>query len=176
MPRPRKPLHITIEQLRSLIAYDPATGLLTRLVACGGYEVGDIAGSTRPGNGYVYVQVAGVTYLAHRLAWAIHYGVWPEHDIDHRNRVRSQNWIDNLKPADQAINTANSGKTNKSGFRGVMFAPRYSRYRARITIHGRQIHLGYYTTAVDAAKVYDAAVIEHYGSDFPTNANLGKFQ
>lgn len=175
MPRDRKPLHISIERLRELVSYDPLTGQLTRKVARGKYAAGTVMGNIG-GRGYRYVVIEGVTHLAHRVAWAIHYGVWPEHDIDHRNRVRSENWIDNLKPADQAINTANSVKTNKSGFRGVMFAPRYSRFRARITINGRQKHLGYYATGVEAAKVYDAAVIEHYGSDFPTNASLGKFQ
>jgi hypothetical protein len=47
---------------------------------------------------------------------------------------------------------------NKSGYKGVTFHSRDKHWRARITIDGKQRHLGAFSSAIDAARAYDAAV------------------
>jgi len=44
-------------------------------------------------------------------------------------------------------------------FKGVNFVSRLSRYRAVIYANNKQIHIGYFTGSVAAAKAYDKAAI-----------------
>ena len=58
------------------------------------------------------------TLRANRLAWAMHTGIDPgEFEIDHKNRVRDDNSISNLRPVTRAENIVNS--SNKSATPGV---------------------------------------------------------
>jgi hypothetical protein len=51
------------------------------------------------------------------------HGRWPEHDIDHRNGVRDDNRLENLREATNAQNTQNHGRprTNPTDYHGVSF-------------------------------------------------------
>ena len=51
--------------------------------------------------------------------------------------------------------------TNTSGYRGVGLKKSSSKYYAAITINNKTKHLGYFTTAFEAAKAYDQYVIEN---------------
>lgn len=52
----------------------------------------------------------------------------------------------------------------KSGLKGVCFFTRRSKWRASITIGGASIWLGDFSSEVDAAKAYDVAAIQNYGT------------
>ena len=64
----------------------------------------------------------GVRLMAHRVAWAIYYGVWPTGMIDHINGDGLDNRICNLRDVTHKENARNSRRkaTNKSGCSGVM--------------------------------------------------------
>ena len=49
----------------------------------------------------------------------------------------------------------------KSDYRGVMWER--GRWRAKITVNGQRLHLGYFDDEAAAAKAYDAAAQEHLG-------------
>lgn len=115
-----------IEEIRAALVYDPATGVITRN--------GRVAGCDK-GNGYWRVTFKGKTYAAHRLAWAIYYGEWPDGEIDHINRVRGDNRIGNLR-----IVSREQNMRNRSGVAGV--AIERNRWRAYIWTNGRLLHLG----------------------------------
>jgi hypothetical protein len=90
--------------------------------------------------------------------------------VDH---IREQNTLDNrrsnLRICTNAQNSYNRGKNknNTSGFKGVsLFA---GKWRALIAINGKLIHLGYYSTAEQAAKAYDAKAKELHGEFARTN-------
>lgn len=95
--------------------------------------------------------------------------------VDHANRRRLDNRRANLRVATPTESSYNSGKINKSGYRGVSHFPycfkgqkRYERakqWQARIRIEGRKraLSLGYYATAEEAARAYDRAAREHHG-------------
>jgi len=53
---------------------------------------------------------------------------------------------------------------NSSGFRGVSFIKRSGRWRASVKQGGKPKHLGCFTTAIEAAKAYDAKAIELFGA------------
>jgi hypothetical protein len=52
-------------------------------------------------------------------------------------------------------------RRNRSGFRGVSFEAHARKWRARIYVRGRKIHLGYFSDKRDAAVAYQASV-KHY--------------
>ena len=56
-------------------------------------------------NGYVSIRIQGKAYLAHRLAWLITYGKMPKKDIDHIDRNRQNNRIDNLREVTASENS-----------------------------------------------------------------------
>lgn len=157
---------LTAERLRELLSYDAQTGLFTwRVSRPGRYgRVGAVAGFF-DSSGHRRICLDCETYAAHRLAWLYVHGEWPVGDIDHKDTVRSNNAIDNLRPATNAENHFNMRRhrDNASGFKGVDFHRKVGRWRAVIHVGGKQSHLGYFDTAEAAHAVYVAAATEHYG-------------
>lgn len=48
-------------------------------------------------DGYLIIKVKGKQFKAHRIVWLINTGNFPECEIDHINRVRADNRIENLR-------------------------------------------------------------------------------
>ena len=83
--------------------------------------------------------------------------------VDHRDGDKLNNRRENLRKCSPAQNAWNSSRrgTNRSGFKGVDLY-RDGRWRARIRAHGKVTFLGYFETAKEAARAYDAAArIQH---------------
>ena len=115
--------------------------------------------------GYHTGAIWGKMLLAHRVAWVIVHGRWPEHFLDHINGNRSDNRLCNLREATHAENSRNSGlqSNNTSGVRGVRLDARCGRWQARITVNQRQKHLGYFASAEEAAEAYAAGARKYHG-------------
>ena len=113
--------------------------------------------------GYRRGRVLGDSYLAHRIAWAVYHGWWPEYEVDHINRNRSDNRIKNLREATRTENTRNKTiqLNNKSGFCGVRFHKKDKKWTASIGVHRKLIHLGNFTDIEDAIVARKSAEIEH---------------
>lgn len=147
---------ITVEKLRALFNYDPDTGVFTRLTRRGRFPAGSVAGHLRGKDGYLTIMIDGREYPAHRLAWLYTHGRWPTVDIDHKDGIRHNNRLLNLREATGSINAQNRHKASSlssTGLLGVYMnrgAP-----RARITIHGgRRIDLGRFETPELAHAAY----------------------
>jgi len=82
-------------------------------------------------------------------------------EVDHRNRIRLDNQRHNLRPATSSLNKANRLQHNPLGYRGVK--KHHHRYKARIQIQGKEIHLGSFLTPELAAQAYNDAAIHFYG-------------
>jgi hypothetical protein len=151
----RRPTH---ERLLELLHYNKSTGIFTRRTRLAGrYDVGDVAGGLNE-DGYVCIRVDGSSPIrAHMLAIFYVTGVWPT-QVDHRDGVRSNNKYRNLRPATNTINAQNLRKCrrdNKStGILGVH--PHGSKYRARIMVDNKAIHLGTFKTKRAAKAAYIA--------------------
>jgi len=114
---------LTAERLRTILAYDPATGLFTRNHDVGGYKAGGIAGSKNK-RGYINISIDGMIYCAHRLAFLYVDGVMPSGSVDHINMVKDDNRWSNLRDVDARTNRENMREamlTNCSS--GVLGAP-----------------------------------------------------
>ncbi len=99
---------ITPELLRERLSYCPTTGVLR-------WKVGPNAGKPAGGvkSGYVRIAISGVNVFAHRAAWAITHGKWPNEVIDHINRNRQDNRLENLRDVSGTENARNKGKRGR---------------------------------------------------------------
>ena len=157
---------LTVERLRSLLAYDPETGIFTRLVRTSNTtRVGDVAGSLTP-KGYQMIGIDWRSYQAHRLAWLYVYGEWPASELDHVDGNRANNSIGNLRLASRKENCFNQGKRqhNTSGFKGVSWHHGIGKWRARIAVENGRRHLGYFDSPDAAGRAYEAAATKYHGA------------
>jgi hypothetical protein len=148
----------SVDYLRKRLRYEPETGKLFWL----DYEgmpnnwrarwVGKEA-FTAYSNGYLIGGMCGMMFLAHRVAYAIHHGEWPDDQIDHINGVRDDNRIGNLRVVTQQDNlrNANMKRNNTSGITGVVLSKPRGKWLARICVGYRRIHIGYFDTLEEAA-------------------------
>ncbi len=84
--------------------------------------------------------------------------------VDHINRNGLDNRRTNLRVATNAQNAMNVGlrRNNTTGFKGVSLR-RGTRWQARLMVHGKALGLGFFDTAEEAARAYDAAAYENFG-------------
>lgn len=122
---------------------------------------GALAG-TRKKSGYVEIGIKGRLFQAHRVVYAYHTGQWPL-EVDHKNRNRSDNRIDNLRPSDRSNNLANSDNVEaSSGCRGVHKRSGGRTYQVRIRKNGQLIHLGSVLSPEEGSKIYEKARQEYF--------------
>ena len=154
---------LTAARLRDLLDYDPLTGVFTRRVTRGNQAKGSVAGHLSATDGYCYVDVDRKKYRAHRLAWFYVHGAWPAQDIDHRDTVKSHNWISNLRPADDSLNKQNMRVARADNRLGVLGVTQVGdKFRAKIFYGGKSHNLGRHVTAELASVAYWAAKREHH--------------
>jgi len=91
-------------------------------------------------------------YKAHRVAWAVSYGEWPD-QIDHIDHNRTNNKLSNLRNVSIFDNNRNvsRSKVNTSGITGVSWDNRRGNWRAYIKTDGAQKYLGCFSSISDAA-------------------------
>jgi len=167
----------------NLLAYDPATGVLTwrhRDPLINGSKsfntryAGKIAGCKADGEIVVNIRVNGkqVGFRAHHLAWVINTGEWPQNIVDHKDGDAHNNKWENLRSADHSGNNANRHIVRgASRFKGV--APFGKRWSASVTHRSKQHWIGVFDTEDEAARSYDSLAAELHGEFAKTNAALG---
>ena len=101
---------------------------------------------------YWKVNLNGHPYAAHRVIWLMHYGYFPENEIDHINRNPLDNKLENLREASRTCNARNTGIAciNSSGVKGVYWNKRDSSWIARIKVRQKYYHLGYFDNFCEA--------------------------
>ena len=154
---------LTGEVIRELFAYCPDSGVFTRQVSTNNrVRPGEIVGCPRP-DGYLCTSIGGKLYQLRRLAWLHMHGDWPAGQIDHINGDRTDNRISNLRDVSHIENGRNQklGSTNKSGANGVHWFPSRKKWRAAITVNGKNRHLGYFDTVAQAAEARKIADEDH---------------
>lgn len=97
--------------------------------------------------------------------------------VDHIDRNGLNNQRSNLRIVSPAFNRANGVKFERpcsSAYKGVHFVGRLKvrPWQARISIGGKHLHIGYFTTEEDAATAYNFALEEHYGEQVVFNVPI----
>lgn len=154
-----------IERLRERLDYDPTSGEFTWKVSPNArIKAGSKAGSVNS-DGYILIKVDGRNIKAHRIAWALIHGDFPESEIDHINRLPGDNRLCNLRLATRSQNNTNKVKfrPNKLGIKGV--TKQRNGYQVNISDNGKQKYVGYYAT-IEAAQAAYQREAERIGCDF----------
>lgn len=152
------------ERVLDLLEYDPAHGSFTWVRPTHPrIKPGQLAGSVGENhNKYVRIKIDGVTHYGHRLAFLIMEGWMPE-EVDHEDLNRSNNAWANIRPATRTEQNRNRPvqSRNKLGIKGVSFE--CGKFRAKIRVDGKSIHLGSFDREQDAIEAYAAASRQHHG-------------
>lgn len=155
---------IDAERMKELFDYNPNTGVLVRRKSSGGRKAGSATG-TPNAHGHLVCSVDDSLFYVHRIAWAIHYGRYPQKGIDHINGNKQDNRIANLRLATQSENLMNAclHSNNTSGCRGVYFNKTERRWVAEISAYGRRYILGRFKDKDKAAVAYAEAANLYHG-------------
>lgn len=107
-------------------------------------------------HGYVTFHVNGKYFSAHRAAFFLYHGRMPRGKVDHINRIRHDNRIENLREVDESQNCQNQSlrSDNTSGKKGVTWNKLRSRWQAQIQHNGNRFS-AYFRNIEDAAEWYD---------------------
>lgn len=163
---------ITPSELAEFTTYDPETGEFEwrprrswfatehHWQAFLAMQAGHKPFTTPHNGGYLYGRVRGAAILAHRAAWALMRGIWPE-QIDHINHKGTDNRFANLRETGQQENCRNQSRrsNNTSGVTGVSWSVERRKWCASIMVDGKCVPLGRHATfegAVSARKAGEA--------------------
>lgn len=104
-------------------------------------------------SGYRNSSVDGVLYRTHRLIWKMHNPDDP-YILDHIDRDRLNNKIENLRRVDDSQNVINVSDSRyaKKYPRGIR--PHGNKWRARISHKNIRYHLGLFKTLDEAIEAY----------------------
>jgi hypothetical protein len=149
----------SVTLLKAWFDYDPVHGRLIRVIKARS-DAFDVISPERN-----TVNFDGVNYDYATLCWILYHGKYPDegHIIDHKNRIRADHRIDNLR---QATRTQN--QQNKAGYgmysKGVTWRNRKLRpWQAKIRVNGERIHLGSFETEEEAAQAYRDTALKYHG-------------
>ncbi len=87
--------------------------------------------------GYLQTRINNKIYLNHILIFLYHHGYMPENMVDHIDRNKLNNRIENLREVSNQCNMRNAKqpKNNTSGVKGVYWNRRDGKWVARININ-----------------------------------------
>jgi len=119
---------------------------------------------------YASATIKNKDVLLHRLIL----DAKPGEQIDHINGNKLDNRRENLRLCSHSQNMANRPKhsNNTSGYKGASWDKVRQKFESQIVCKSKKIYLGYFETAVEAAKAYDEAAKKYFG-EF-ANLNFGE--
>lgn len=155
-------MSLSKERVCELFEYDNGQ-LIRKITVASNGKAGSVAGTLNK-DGYVQVSVDKRIYRAHRLIFLMHHGYMPKL-VDHKDRNRANNRIENLRAASSVQNGYNKSMqiSNTSGYKGVSYCKKTGKWQANISINGRIKFLGRFEFAEIAHLAYELAAAEHHG-------------
>lgn len=162
----------TLDRLKYLLSYDPQSGVFRwENPQSNRVKKGSVAGGVCD-HGYRVIGIDGKTYRASALAILYMTGKYPKEVVDHKDRDRSNDSFENIRPATYQENSFNSGAhaDNHCGFKGVHLHKQTGKWRAQIRV-GRKIHIGLFDTPREAHQAYMEKARELHGSYFTGGEN-----
>lgn len=155
---------LSAADVRQLLHYNPLSGEFHWKERQGRIAAGTRAGTLNT-NKYWVITIKSRKYQAHRLAYLLMTGEWPEILVDHENGKRFDNRWSNLRHATHSFNQQNKVKcAGKVGLMGV--TTQGSKFKAQITVKGRCRCVGLFQTAEEAHIAYLAAKKIHHPHAF----------
>ena len=155
------------KELQALFEYSPTTGLfIYKIKPSQNIKIGSIAGSINK-NGYRLIQVNKESYRASRLVWMYVHGEDPGNlTVDHIDRNKANDAIDNLRLATKQQQLFNRSGWNSTGIRGVRYNQKTDTYSAVISFGGLNTTKQFDTA--EEAEAYYNKLRAAYGGEFAT--------
>lgn len=155
-----------VDNLRKAVIYKD--GVLYWNIKKGSMKIGEICGGTSVDRkGYRVMTFSGVKTSLHRFIWLYHYGPY-KGDIDHRDKDRQNNRIENLRNCTRSENLKNRGKFKgcTSKYKGVYFRKDIGKWQAAIHLNGKTKHIGVFESELAAHAAWVAAATAAHGEFF----------
>ena len=169
---------ITAEYVRSILDYDPETGVFVwkerpcehfvdrRATKIWNTRYARQRAGTLATNNYGYtrriIRIDGTTYTANRVAYLMMTGEWPVDTVDHRNLDGTDDKWCNLRLAN--MKQQQSNKKGRGKFlKGVQFERRGNKFVAKISIDNRSVYLGTFGCPAAASFAYQIAADKQFG-------------
>ena len=148
------------ELLWELFEYNPLNGNLYWRVNLSNVKAGDIAGSRKK---YWSICINSIFYSNHRIIWKWVTGKDPlQLQVDHRNRVKIDNSLKNLRLGNNSQNCANKVTKNKYGYTGV-YKHHENSFKAQCTKDGVPHKRYGFKTPEEAALAYNELALKLHG-------------
>jgi len=141
----------SVDIVRTKLSYDPITGVFSWVKPRKIKHCGIIY------NGRLEINVGGKRHRAHRLAWLMSTGRWPEGVVDHKNGNPFDNRLCNLRDVPHSANSQNQRKAQKSnvstGVLGVTMR-KNGRFQVRSASGDKNLNVGTFITLKEASDAY----------------------
>ena len=128
---------------------------------CNGVKKGEwyLLPSRPDDQGYFRCRINNKVFRYHRIIGMVYLGLDINNKkeiIDHKNRIQTDNRVENLQIVDNQKNAFNRSA------KGCCFHKRIKKWIAQITVNGNTIHLGYFDTEEEAHQAYLNAKLIHH--------------
>ena len=152
------------EAVQKLFHYDAESGMLLWRNGNGRNVKPWQEVKAKNGHGYYTVKIYGKSYLAHRLAWLYVHGSFPNKYIDHKNKIRNDNRLCNLRDVNTTDNAQNISlpNHNTSGHIGVSWIKSHNAWTVYIKVNQKNKWLGYYKNLDDAVTARKEGERQYY--------------
>lgn len=136
-----------------------------RSLRCKGIERVKYMSLRQNSEGYFNVRLKGENRKVHKLVAAAFLGNTPAGMVvNHKDGDKTNNRVDNLEYVSRRDNVTHGKRSMKNkhkacNFVGVDKNKKNGRFRARIFINGRSMHIGIFRNEADAGLAYQAALL-----------------
>ena len=121
-----------------------------------------LVGSKKNDNTYYGINFKKNCLRVHRLFFYWHYGYLPKL-VDHKDRNRFNNKIENLRESTKSNNNRNKNKTKKktsSKYKGVTWEKTTKKWKAQFSFNAKNIRIGAYESEDEAGQAINNKIRE----------------
>jgi hypothetical protein len=146
---------LTKEELNKIFVYNNGE-LFWKISNSNRVRIGDKAGSI-DARGYMQIGLFNEQHRLHRIIWQMHFGNIPDNlQIDHVDRNRLNNKLENLRLANNSQNMRNTDKrqNTSSKYKGVSWHKRDKKWHAKISIDNTKYYIAQFDNEIEASNAY----------------------
>lgn len=152
----------SVEEMNKDLFIDLEKQEITRL-STGNKLKFTLSGSKKNNNQYYTIDIKRKKLKVHRLFFYHRHGYLPNL-VDHKDRNRINNNIENLRELTKSENSRNADKMKTettSKYKGVCWVNKRKRWEARVQVNGKSKFLGYFKDEDEAGEIVNIKIREY---------------